>query len=500
MHSNRQSRETMRSLLGAVLPSAVVLATAAMVLLAGPAAVRHITFAQTEARILQASGRLAEGTILEQFSQATRDVALVIEPSVVHVSTRSRVRDSRGVASDLTASGSGWVYDAEGHIISNAHVVDGAEQIEVELHNGIVLPAELVARDLRTDIAVLKTRRGLLHPAARGSSETVRQGDLVFAFGSPFEFRFSMSSGIVSGLGRSTGQQDVLYENYIQVDAAINPGNSGGPLTDARGRVIGMNTAIATARNTPSGQGQFAGIGLAIPISMIESVADKLIRTGEAQRAFMGISVSPLTEVIRRTYDYDGQGAFVDNIVPGSPAERAGLRRADVITHINDRELTDRDRIPVIVATRAPGETISARVWRPDDNGDDGNQLEFTIVLEAFDPVLRTPEVTRVLQRFGLLDIDTATMQRAAAHGTTFERGAIVLRVRPGSNAERLLEPGSIITAVNDLPINTLDDLYVRIERLQLGKMIPIGATLRTDAILTARLPGGGLRRVRVGI
>src|SRR5690606_400198 len=166
----------------------------------------------------------------EQLNQAGRDLAMIVEPSVVHVSTSARIQDRSGTAAQVTSSGSGWVYDEQGHIVSNAHVVDGADQIQVQLYTGEYYDADVVGIDLRSDIAVLKIPARHLVPAQRSSMENVEQGEFVFAFGSPFDFRFSMSAGIVSGLGRSAGLTDIEYENFIQVDAAINPGNSGGPL------------------------------------------------------------------------------------------------------------------------------------------------------------------------------------------------------------------------------------------------------------------------------
>ena len=187
-------------------------------------------------------------------------------PLVVHISTEQTTRDRAGNRLHSTSSGSGWIYDNEGHIVTNYHVVKDADRIEVQLHTGLLREAQLVGVDQFTDIAVIKVSSARLHPAALAEEDDrVQQGDLVFAFGSPFDFRFSMSSGVVSGMGRHVGViRDERrggwtgYENFIQIDAAINPGNSGGPLTDVRGRVIGMNTAIATGRQSSFDEGQFA--------------------------------------------------------------------------------------------------------------------------------------------------------------------------------------------------------------------------------------------------
>lgn len=264
-------------------PGLVVLAAAAAAILAAPFAIRRATDAQADSDIVLASRILAGETVgaqsdelvvalplLEQLNRANRAVARLVEPSVVHVSTVMTMQ-RRNFTGPYTSSGSGWIWDADGHIVTNAHVVEGSDRLQVQLFDGELRDAELVGLDLRSDIAVIKIATGGLHPSLRGDSATLEQGDMVYAFGSPFDFRFSMSSGIVSGLGRTAGLADIDYENFIQTDAAINPGNSGGPLTDIRGRVVGMNTAIATGRGNGVGQGQFAGISLAIPMSMIES-------------------------------------------------------------------------------------------------------------------------------------------------------------------------------------------------------------------------------------
>ena len=181
--------------LNAYGPALVVFATALVVLFAGPYAVRKFAHVQAGARIVQAANRLeSDANILEQINQAFRDVAMRVEPSVVHISTRSVRREDFPRTEIITSSGSGWIYDGRGHIVTNAHVVEDADVIEVQLHTGVTRRAELAGVDLRTDIAVLKIDSGLLHPAVRAPTSHVLQGDRVFAFGSPFDFRFSMSS------------------------------------------------------------------------------------------------------------------------------------------------------------------------------------------------------------------------------------------------------------------------------------------------------------------
>ncbi|MGD1916156.1 MAG: S1C family serine protease [Phycisphaerales bacterium] len=249
-------------------PAAVVLLTVLAALLAAPEIVRQTEATQARSQVLLARQELGQDDILLRINRATRAIAKSVEPGVVHLMTASRFRGG--------SAGSGWVYDDEGHILTNAHVVGGFDRLSVQLYTGRVMRAEVVGVDVFTDIAVLKAEdtTGLV-PLPRATGEIPEQGDRVYAFGSPFNFKFSMSEGIVSGLGRdpNTGASGSAFTNFIQTDAAVNPGNSGGPLIDVQGRVIGMNVAIATGRSgdgqiTPT-EGQSAGISFAIPLPTI---------------------------------------------------------------------------------------------------------------------------------------------------------------------------------------------------------------------------------------
>ena len=277
------------SRIASLAPAAVVAASCALVLWATPRIAQRTVDERAALQAEQSRQVLGRRNVLAEISEAQRELAQVVEPSVVLVES---VLDGRGGQ----RTGSGWVYDADGHVVTNAHVVDGAGTVTVQTSSGAVLTAEIVGLDLRTDIAVLQASGdGLV--AAERSQRTPLQGELVFAFGSPFDFRFSMSAGIVSGIGRTAGLSSIDYENFIQVDAAINPGNSGGPLCDVYGRVIGMNTAIATGRGAMLGQGQFGGIGLAIPMEIIESVVGQILEQGTVEQGYLGVSTASLREL-----------------------------------------------------------------------------------------------------------------------------------------------------------------------------------------------------------
>jgi len=456
-------------------PALLVVAAALLTLVAAPMAYRGYRAARTDAEVREAAARLAQNPALEQMSQASRDLARIVEPSVVHVSTAGASRGrSRGGA--FSSSGSGWIWDEAGHIVTNAHVVDGASSIEVQLYDGERREAKLVGMELRADVAVLKITASGLRPAMRSNDEP-QQGELVFAFGSPFDFRFSMSSGIISGVGRTAGLADLDYENFIQVDAAINPGNSGGPLTDIQGRVIGMNTAIATGRGSSLGQGQSAGIGLAIPMEMIQSIVGQIIETGEVRRGFLGVSVSAISELpfLRRgdsapAYEaiargFQGDGAIVTTVVRGSPAAEAGLRPGDVIVSIAGVRVTAPKQIFAIVGTQTPGSKVRLDVWRPDPATGTGARLDLEAVLVQNDPQTSYGSVGMDVRAAGLMKLATATPGLCREWNVPPRRGVIIEEVAPRSPAAAVLAAGAVIVEADGQSVSTLDDLYTRLTR-----------------------------------
>ena len=455
-------------------PALVTLAAAGALLLSAPVIVRQLSRERTQVDMAAADGRLKAGTMLDVLSQSTRDIATLVEPSVVHVSTAAAMR-GRPSSRPVLNTGSGWVYDLEGHIVTNAHVVDGAQRIEVQFHDGERREAQLVGQDLRTDIAVLRTDPTGLVPARRARQDP-EQGEMVFAFGSPFDFRFSMSSGIVSGIGRTAGLQDIAYENYIQTDAAVNPGNSGGPLTNTRGDVVGMTTAIASGRGGSLGQSQFAGIGLAIPVSMIDNVVDQLLERGEVVKGFLGISSLDLeivrrggvpvpTPVRRAAEAYSGDGAVVTVVTPESPAAAAGLRQGDVVTSVAGRRVSGAAQMRTLIAACQPGEQIAIELWRANADRDGGEVMKMQATMGQLDPELNARDVGVALRAIGLNRLVTFTETEAAARGMAFRRGVLVKEVSPGSVAEGELPEGTVIVKAFGAPVNNLDDLFARLDR-----------------------------------
>lgn len=352
-------------------PSLLVLATAASLLWFTPAVLRRLSASQTEAQIQLARRTIESDDILERLNRAIRAVADSVEPSVVHIDVFAP-ESARSIAG---STGSGWLFDTRGHVVTNAHVVRQARSIRVQLHDGRVQSAALVGIDPFTDIAVLRVEGDDLTPIRRATGERVHQGERVFAFGSPFGFKFSMSEGIVSGIGRAAGPalDSGGFTNFIQTDAAVNPGNSGGPLVDIQGRVVGMNVAIATAKDSQGGtEGQSSGISFAIPLATIESVVTQIIETGKVRRGFLGVSFGGF----RRFFDENTNAAGVDLAVTSDgPAFNAGLRSGDRVLAINGSAVTSVEVMRSLISNTRPGEVAKLRVRR------EGETREFDVTM-----------------------------------------------------------------------------------------------------------------------
>jgi putative serine protease PepD len=248
------------------------------------------------------------------------------------------------------SEGSGWVYDTSGHIVTNEHVVDGAESISVRFWNGKTYKAAIAGTDLSTDLAVISVDApaSLLHPLALGDSSEVQVGDGAVAIGSPFGLEETVTSGIVSALHRAMrAQNDFTINDSIQTDAAINHGNSGGPLLNAQGQVIGVNAQIR------SDSGDNAGIGFAIPSDTVRSVASQLISTGKAEHAYLGVSI-----------DASALNARIANVRHATPADKAQLRSGDVVTAVDGTSIRTGDDLTRAIDTHKPGDTVTLKYRR----------------------------------------------------------------------------------------------------------------------------------------
>ncbi|MFN0134233.1 MAG: trypsin-like peptidase domain-containing protein [Phycisphaerales bacterium] len=453
-------------------PALVVLLTVIAVLLGAPAAVRRIDAARTSARIVLAQSTLRDDDILERLNTAVRAVADSVRPSIVHLEVIGARGEGRTFAGRST--GSGWVYDAEGHIVTNAHVVRGATRIQVEFASGRTAEARMIrgeafVADPFTDIAVIKVPADEdLFPLPRATGLMPKQGERVFVFGSPFGFKFSMSEGIISGLGRdpSTANDFEGFTNFIQTDAAVNPGNSGGPLVDIKGRIVGMNVAIATGRDNQGtvAEGQSAGISFAIPLGTIEFVVDQLIAAGSVRRGFMGLSVGGgRGDPTRYVPELKRAGVRIPGVQRDGPAENAGIRSGDIITEIAGQPIVSWEMLRSVVTSLRPEQAVPVRLWR------DGGEVDLTVKLGEYpqQQQLEIPSAGRALAGFGIqLGFFTGTAGKPIVPG-----------VESGSAAERAgLRAGQLVLKVGETAVATWNEVFAAAaeQGLLLGKAVDL--------------------------
>jgi Do/DeqQ family serine protease len=386
-----------------------------------------------------------------------------ISPGVVNISVKSNVGDGQAGPQDellrrffdfegppgrrdreVEGAGSGVIVDAEnGYILTNHHVIANADKITVTLLENRSLTATVVGSDESSDLAVLKVEPVNLKSIPFGDSTTLRVGDYVIAIGNPFGFTNSVTSGIVSALGRS-GLNPTAFEDFIQTDASINPGNSGGALVNLNGELVGINSAII------SRTGGNVGIGFAIPVNMARTIMEQLIATGTVRRGLLGVNIQDVTAEIADAFGLPGNsGALVASVSEDSAAERAGIKIEDIIVSINGTKVRDSGSLRNAVGLLQPGEKVTVGLIR------DGREQTLTAVLgelpptaalTATPPAEEEPTLDSVFEGADLVD-----------NTTNGVAGLLVTRVDPSSPAaDRGLRPGDIITKVNRVRIRTL--------------------------------------------
>ena len=414
------------------------------------------------------------------------DLANRLLPSVVNISTSQTLKASPqaqlpkvepgspledlfknflGPKSDrprhVTSLGSGFIIDPTGYIVTNNHVIEGAEQISVTLNDGTSLTAKLVGRDVKTDLAVLKVTPKKPLPATRfGDSDKTRIGDWVIAIGDPFGIGSTVTAGIVSARNRNINAGP--YDDFIQTDAPINRGNSGGPLFDMDGNVIGVNSQIFS----PSGGS--VGIGFAIPANLARQVVGQLRQFGTARRGWIGVRIQQVTAEIADGLGLPStQGALVAGVTPGGPAAKAGLQNGDLIVGFDGKPVADDRALPRIVADTPIGKTVNIDVLRRSRK----STMRIAVAKlaeEAADkpgkaaPTPKNqPLLTRLGMTLGLLDGASRGKYKIA----TDVKGALVVNVEPGSPAgDKNLREGDVIVEVQNQKVATPEDVTKRLE------------------------------------
>jgi serine protease Do len=415
-------------------------------------------------------------TTAQDLSTAFRNVSEALRPSVVSISTKVRPRQGglrlppqlRGIPpwmledlfGDLdnlqervparTGMGSGVIVRADGYILTNNHVVENADEVEVELSDGRTVVADVVGTDPETDLAVLKIDATGLQPAPLGNSDQIEVGDWVLAIGSPFGLDQTVTAGIISGKNRVQGivGDGRGFEDFLQTDAAINPGNSGGPLVNLRGELVGINTAIL------SRSGGNAGIGFAIPVALAEPVLNSIIETGEVRRGFLGAQVGDVNPDIVEKFGLKvDQGALISGVLEDQPADRAGLMPGDVVTQLDGTDVTSGTQLRNYIASRRPGATVTMEINR------DGETRRVEVnLLERTDNAMAMFDSGGSLFGAELIPVTPETAEKYGYSG--LDGGLIVVGVEDDSlAAQGDLRVGDVIEQAGGYRVRTVEQL-----------------------------------------
>lgn len=364
----------------------------------------------------------------------------------------------------VRGAGSGFIVDAEGYVVTNHHVVDGAREITVVLDDGSRHRATLQGSDPKTDLALLKIEAGQPLPwVPLGASESVRVGDWVVAIGNPFGLGGSVTTGIVSARGRNINSGP--YDDYLQIDAPINRGNSGGPLFDLQGKVVGVNTAIF------SPNGGNVGIGFAIPSDQARSVIDSLKQDGRVERGWLGVQIQPLTEELTEALQLpNDHGALVAAVTPDSPAHQAGIRAGDVIVAFGGEPIEDMRDLPRRVAAVDPGSEADVEVLR------DGERTRLAVTVGTMDQDLAQAPASDPSAGDTRLGVAVAPLDEQTR--SRFEipeqlSGTVIVQVQPDSAAARAgLRPGDVILQAGAHSVASPEDLAAAVQGAGDGQLV----------------------------
>ncbi|WP_249975458.1 DegQ family serine endoprotease [Vreelandella olivaria] len=366
----------------------------------------------------------------------------------------------QGRSEERQSLGSGFVISADGYVLTNAHVVQDADEILVRLNDRRELPAELIGSDTQTDIALLKIDANDLPVLNLGNSDELKVGEWVAAIGSPFGFDHSVTAGIVSAINRTLPRD--AYVPFIQTDVAINPGNSGGPLFNLQGEVVGINSQIFTR------SGGFMGLSFAIPINVAMGVADQLREEGHVNRGWLGVMIQPVSRDLAESFGMsEAIGALVADLDPEGPAAQGGLQAGDVIVEVNGEEVDRSSTLPRLIGRVAPGSEVELTLMR------DGEQVSETVELGSWpdaEGASASGSNNQVRLGVAVAEIDEATRERLNISG-----GVEVRQVEPESVAAQAgLRPGDVLVSIDHRSVSSADELMRIVEELPSDRAIPL--------------------------
>ena len=366
--------------------------------------------------------------------------------------------------------GSGFIISQDGYILTNFHVVAGADEIKVKLADAREFKAVLKGGDEKLDLALLKIEaKGNLPAAPLGDSDSLEVGEWVMAIGNPFGLGQTVTTGIVSAKGRVIGSGP--FDDFIQTDASINPGNSGGPLYNSNGEVIGINTAIVAG-------GQ--GIGFAIPVNMAKEIIPQLREKGKITRGWFGVVVQPVTPELAQSFGIaEGRGVLISQVIKDSPAEKGGLKSGDIILQFDGKPINDLHELPRIAANMPVGKKAPVKIFR------NGKTEDKTVIIEQLKEGEGAGAVAQ--EKLGFI-VTELNGELAAKLGIKETKGVIVAEVKPGSTAEEAgIAPGDIIVQIDNIAIATMTDFKKAVESRKPGSVLRL-LLRRGDASLFVAL------------
>lgn len=374
---------------------------------------------------------------------------------------------------DRQSFGSGFVISKDGYVLTNNHVVQGADKVTVRLSDRRELDAEVIGTDERSDVALLKIEATDLPAMKIGDPEKLKVGEWVMAIGSPFGFEYSVTAGIVSAKSRALPNES--YVPFIQTDVAINPGNSGGPLLNMDGEVVGINSQIY------SRSGGFMGLSFAIPIDVAMDVVAQLKTDGHVARGYLGVVTQDITRDLAEAYGLPRPaGALVAKVLPGTPAEKAGVKEGDVITRFNGRDIGLSSELPQMIGRAKVGDKLPLEVIR------DGKVqiLSFEVAslpedqdVSAAKAAADKPDINRM----GITIRDLTPQEKAQLK---LEGGVVVLQVVEGAGADAGLQPGDVVVALNRKPVLTAQQFVDTAKSLPAGKAVPMSVSRRGQPMI----------------